>query len=325
VLAALLLSTAILAPAAAQEATPVTGEELGLQEIRIRTTDTAFEGAPSELPAGRYLVTLEHAGTGFGATVEFMMLPEGMTAEDFASLFAPPTGTPDTETPPEVEATPPEVEATPGPEGPPAWYYQTTMAGGVGIGPGQTGQVVIDLSPGNWVIWSGDPAAPQAPVGLTVTGEIASPVAMTEPPATVTITEFEYGFRMEGTLQPGVQWLKVVNSGAQPHFTFIFRSTVPVTREQIQQLLELEAQGATPAPDSGLPNPNEDFIPVVFTGTQSTGTTQWVRANIEPGTYILVCFVPDIQDGSPHAYHGMFEVVEVADGVTGSPVATPTG
>jgi hypothetical protein len=42
------------------------------------------------------------------------------------------------------------------------------------------------------------------------------------------------------------------------------------------------------------------------------GTSIWVPVNLEPGTYVLVCFFPDIADGLPHAYHGMYSVVEVA-------------
>ena len=58
-------------------------------------------------------------------------------------------------------------------------------------------------------------------------------------------------------------------------------------------------------------NPDEDFEDAFFTGIQSTGTTMWVTVSLEPATYVLLCFFPDIGDGMPHVYHGMFEIVEV--------------
>ena len=31
--------------------------------------------------------------------------------------------------------------------------------------------MVLDLTPGEWIVWGDDPSAPQAPVALTVTGD----------------------------------------------------------------------------------------------------------------------------------------------------------
>ncbi len=60
-------------------------------------------------------------------------------------------------------------------------------------------------------------------------------------------------------------------------------------------------------------NPDEDITEVTFSGTQSTGTSTWITVNIEAGTHVLICFFPDITDGLPHAYYGMYEIVEIAD------------
>ena len=38
--------------------------------------------------------------------------------------------------------------------------------------------------------------------------------------------------------------------------------------------------------------------------------------DLEPGSYVLVCFVPDLASGVPHAYLGMYDVVTVGDGAT---------
>ena len=55
------------------------------------------------------------------------------------------------------------------------------------------------------------------------------------------------------------------------------------------------------------------------TGTQSAGTTQWIATNLDPGYYVIVCFVQDpTKDYIPHAFEGMVDVYTVGD------VGTPT-
>ena len=314
ILVLLLAVLAAAVPATAQDATPAPAaftEELGLPELRVTVTDAAFEGLPAEVVAGRYLVTLEIEAAE-GGVLSFMQLPDGMGLEEFNTMLAgPPAASP--EAPmgtPAAEVGPPEEE---GGDGPPEWYYQTAMAGGTGAYPGgQTAQIVVELTPGEWIAWADDPAAPQAPVGLTVTAsENATPEAEAGLAADAIVTMYEYDFTVEGELAAGSQVIEVTNVGAQPHHMYMVRLPDSVTEEQIGQILELEMQGATPAPDSGLPNPDE-FLPVAYVAPLSTGTTAWIPVNLEPGTYGMVCFVPDLASGMPHAFEGMYQVFEVA-------------
>ncbi len=46
------------------------------------------------------------------------------------------------------------------------------------------------------------------------------------------------------------------------------------------------------------------------------GATEWIAVDLEAGTYILACFVADIESGVPHAFFGMVDVVTVGDGST---------
>jgi hypothetical protein len=312
VVAVILLCTG-LAGVAAQEATPTSAmfaDTIGLPELRVQITDTAYEGLPAETAAGRYLLTLE-VETAEGGGLNFLRLPEGMTFDDFMALLAGPSaaspeammGTPG------AEAGPPEGE---GEDRPPEWYFQAEMAGGTGAFAGPA-QAIIDLTPGEWIAWAGFPDAPQAPVGLTVTGEVgATPAAGAEPAADVTVTMFEYDFAVEGTLTPGSHVFAVTNVGAQPHEMFMLRSPGPVTEEQIAQFLDMDMTGATPAADADLPNP-EEFIPAAAMTPLSMGKTGWIPVNLGAGTYIILCFVPDIESGMPHAYHGMYQVITVGE------------
>src|ERR671921_2920038 len=103
------------------------------------------------------------------------------------------------------------------------------MAGGTAAFAG-TAQAMIDLTPGEWIAWAGYPDAPQAPVGLSVTGEAgATPTAGAEPAADVTVTMFEYDFTVEGTLTPGSHVFAVTNVGAQPHEMYMLRAPESVT------------------------------------------------------------------------------------------------
>ena len=68
----------------------------------------------------------------------------------------------------------------------------------------------------------------------------------------------------------------------------------------------------TPAVYSGI-DPNTDIEATFVTGTQSNGVTTWVAVDLPPGTYGLLCFFPDIAEGIPHAFLGMYTVVEVGE------------
>jgi hypothetical protein len=310
----------------AQEATPAAGKDnlfadtLGLPELAITATTDTFEGVPAETAAGRYVVTLTAApDVEFGAGVEFLMLPEDVTFDDFMAMFAGPPA----DTAGAAEGTPAsEPMASPvaggGEPGLPEWYYQPTWLGALPLMPGFTSQVILDLRPGTYVTWAGDPFSLQAPVELRVTGEAATPTAAEEPAAGATLTMFEYGFTFDGQLMPGQQVLKVTNVGAQPHFTVLVHPTEPVTKEQVGMLLEAEMAGTPPADvaaAAGVSNPDEWGF-AAYAGTLSMGGVEWIPVDLEPGTYVLVCFVPEIGSGIPHAYQGMYDVITVGDGAT---------
>jgi hypothetical protein len=318
---ALLVTPAV---ATAQEATPAAGADrrftdlTGLPELALTGTADGYEGVPAAIAAGRYLVTLASAeDVEFGAAVEFLLLPEGVAFADFAALLE---GFQDAAMAPMASPPAGEGEASPvaGGAGPavPEWYFATYLAGGVAADPGFSAQVVLDLRPGTYVVWPGEPGASQAPVELRVTGEAGATPTAAEPAADATITMYEYGFTVEGELTAGPQVLKITNVGAQPHFTIMVRPEEPVTREQVKALLEAELAGmstADAAAAAGVSDP-EQWALAAYAGTLSRGATEWIPVELEPGPYVLVCFVPDLASGMPHAYLGMYDVVAVGDG-----------
>lgn len=309
----------------AQDATPVSGlGDLGLPELNITVSQAGYEGIPDQVEAGRYLVAVTPADDlEEGGGIGFVQPPEGMTADEFlAALAGPPdegavegaTGSPAAAMP---EATPAEqTVASPAAAeegGPPTFIFEATFAGGIFAGPGQSAQIVLDLGPGEWIAWADDPEAGIAPVIFEVTGEL--PADLPEPASSATITMGEYTIAVtEGALSAGPQIVRVDNVGAQPHHIFWDLLPAGTTPEQIQAVLDAEMaaqMSGTPAAVGDF-NPDE-ITPVTGTATQSTGTSLWVFVDVPAGTNGLICFFPDLGDGLPHAFHGMFTIVEVME------------
>jgi hypothetical protein len=42
------------------------------------------------------------------------------------------------------------------------------------------------------------------------------------------------------------------------------------------------------------------------------GSTNYFTAELTPGNYLLICFLPDAKDGKPHFMHGMTKSVTVS-------------
>lgn len=306
------------AVAFAQDASPVAGSpfaDLGLPALTITATATGYEGIPESLPAGRYLVTLmagDDTGDNGGAGVSFVQ-PAGMSGQDFVDALTQLQGggTP-AALPTEGSPAAMPSEGSPaagGDEGPPAFFYESRIAGGSFSGPGQTTEVILDLTPGDWVAWGDDPSAPQQPVVFEATGEM--PSDLPEPAADVTLTLAEYSITVsDGQFSTGPQVVRVDNVGAQPHFIFATHAPEGITDADVEAVLQADMTG-TPAAN-GL-DPETDFQDIFGTGTQSMGTTQWVYVpDVPAGPLVLLCFFPDLGDGMPHALHGMYAIVEVA-------------
>jgi hypothetical protein len=308
-LTAAVLTLLAIAPAAArQDATPMSGlEGLGLPRLDITLTADKYEGIPESTEAGRYLVSVTVGEDTVDGGVAFVQ-PTGMTADEFLAGLAGPGDVAGADASPEVMAQASPAEGGEDSGAPPPEYYQSKFAGGTIAAPGTTAQVVLDLTPGEWIAWGDNPEATQEPVIFEVTGEM--PADLPEPESSATLTMAEYQITVtEGELTAGQQVIKIDNVGAQPHFIFAAKGPDSMTQADIEAILNADMTGTPPAVDF---NPDTDLIPILSTGTQSLGTSSWLQVNLDPGTYVFACFFPDISDGLPHAYHGMYNVLQVA-------------
>ena len=297
---ALALLSANIGAVQAQDATPSAGDSLlagfGYPELVLSATDEGFAD-PGEVAAGLTLITFENNGT---MEADLELYAVGDSAGYQALLDA-------------VAAADPESGEVP------EFFYETTISGGVGALPGETGQVVVDLVPGTYAFnyFAFDEEAGtdlNLPIEVEVTGEATG---ATPPEADVVVDMFEMDFTMPDEVAAGPLVWEVTTVGAQPHFMLLSRYPEEFTEEDVMELLATFGPPASPAagsPAAATPEPALDFALVedVFdSGVLSTGQTNWVEIDLEPGYYVALCFITDPETGAPHAMRGMIELFEV--------------
>ncbi|MBA2775998.1 MAG: hypothetical protein H0U31_04620 [Chloroflexia bacterium] len=289
----------LVAPAAAQDATPETGPsllaELGYPELRV-TSDGATSDMPTELEAGRYHIILENTSE-VDIDLEFYQLPEGTTIEDLEAFFA-------------------EVSESEGPGfAVPDFFYDMVFNGGATSLAGETGEVVLDLMPGEWVVnlLTYDPETDEtADVlnTLTVTGEEPE---VEDVAGAIEIVMAEMYFEAPETIVAGPQIWNVVNNGLQVHHVVL--SLVPDGTTEAQ-VLELASSFGPPAsPEAGATPVEpalsfEDVEDVFYSLLFSNGQSNWYELDLQPGTYAMLCFMPD-PSGTSHVMLGMIEIFTV--------------
>lgn len=276
--------------------------ELGLPEVNITVTNDGFDGAPTELEAGRYLLNVTLGDDLEFGGAAFISPPEGLNAEQFLLDIEEPTG---------LSEDPGEVEASPGtglqPAGFPIVAYDATFAGGVAVYEGTTGehQAVIDLTPGEWILWGGNPQAPQVPLVFPVTGEMPGDLAEPESDIDVVLTDFE--ITIDGELTAGDHLLRVEHQGDEPHHVEIRRGPDAMTEDDIEQVLRAESGEET----GELPFDPADLETILVTGDVSAGAVMWAPVTLEAGTYVALCNFPFQENAAPHALDGQYTVFEV--------------
>jgi hypothetical protein len=187
----------------------------------------------------------------------------------------------------------------------PEWYLEAHFGGGAMINHGTESWAVLDLTPGNWVVST--PFASTVPVEFEVTGEMPADVADVE--ANVTLNVLEMAIEIaDGEFVAGDNVLTVHNIGAQLHFVDFSKVPDGTTREDVQGLLDSFMTGTPPA-EGGLQE--TDFMPVAYVADISPEVSETVPVHLEAGTYMMACWVPDLESGAPHAFMGMWDIVVV--------------
>jgi uncharacterized cupredoxin-like copper-binding protein len=148
-------------------------------------------------------------------------------------------------------------------------------------------------------------------VGLTACDERQRTVALVEMTAATSDEDpASYSFTMSSTLHAGWTEFSLINADDEEHHAQLFRLNEGTT---FDELVEAVASGD---PAGGL----ELATPVGGTSLVAPGTSSQANAviDLEPGTYAVICLVPDA-DGNRHVAHGMAHELEV----TGSDDSAP--
>jgi hypothetical protein len=111
----------------------------------------------------------------------------------------------------------------------------------------------------------------------------------------------EYAYVTPGSIEGGVVSMEFANTGEEPHEYAMGRLEPGKTLDDFRN--ELTA-GGDEEPTSGV---DVGGVPLLSAGEQVT-----ITRSLQPGTYVLVCFVP-APDGKTHFEHGMIGSFDVQD------------
>jgi uncharacterized cupredoxin-like copper-binding protein len=264
---------------------PAVKQPSGPTVVTISATDFAF-GAPDTIPAG--LTTFRLVNTGKEPHQAVIFAAPGKS-------FA-------------------ELETAAVPKGSELQWFQAFVAmrptfpgsPGVVVGP-DTVVTTSSLAPGNYLIACFVPS----PDGkwhvqkgmfrrLVVTPAPSGATAAAEPKSDITVTLSDYTFAASGPVTAGTHTIRVENSGPQLHELTIERLAPGKTLADWQRW----AAGGMKGPPVTMPVGG-------FAGPDS-GKVGWLTVTFTPGSYLFLCYVPDIKDGMPHLAHGMVKEITVS-------------
>ena len=252
------------------------------QEVTVHARDFAFD-APDTIPAGLTTIHLINDGPGLHHA-QLLRIDSSRTVDD--ALTALKTG-----------------------KGLPAWLV--AVGGPNAADPSQGNTVTQDLAAGNylWICFVDLPShVPHFTKGmirpLVVTPSTSNGAA--PPAADVTVSLRSFGFELSAPLTAGTHTFKVETAAdaGQDHEIVMFKLDSGKTAADFMKFVEQAYAGTAKGP------PPEHIVGGV--AAMGAGIPVYFTANITPGDYLLICFLPDAKDGKPHFMHGMMQTVHVS-------------
>jgi hypothetical protein len=149
---------------------------------------------------------------------------------------------------------------------------------------------------------TGDPSELESPAYADAAAAVGAMVHEDCGAHRATVKAVDYAFEgVPGEVDAGLASFAFTNEGGEEHEMVLFRRAEGVT-ESLDELLALpEEQSMAKIELAG----------VTFAGP---GSTSYLAADLQPGTYFLVCFIPvgGAEAGEPHFVHGMKSAFTVA-------------
>lgn len=277
----------------AQSATPSASglfTNLGLPEITLTATADGLALSSSEVPAGRYLVTLANPAESPTLSIDIVRLVRDDPA--LCEFRLPPLCF--------------------------AWYYETYLPGGVS---GWTPQAILDFPAGEYGFWGPGELGEEPAAVLTVTGDPDAAIDGPEPQAaSIVVTGEEDGngitLQIDGELKPGPQMFEIHNAADQPIFIVVAQVPGQSTSDQLlASKVDATPVGNTPHFD---PFDESEFGRFSLTIAQSPGVTQWVVMDLKPGPVYVAGFLPDPAT-TDDALFGWYQATAALASVTDQP------
>ncbi|HKU60939.1 MAG TPA: hypothetical protein VJQ44_06970 [Gemmatimonadales bacterium] len=127
---------------------------------------------------------------------------------------------------------------------------------------------------------------------------VAGPAAAAVPRPDITMSLRDYDFVLSGPAAPGRRVIEVRNDGEQTHEVELVRLA---PGKSVHDVLAWVEKPAGPPPG----------MPLGGVSPLGRGGVASFEAELAPGRYGLICFLPDARDGKPHHEHGMIQEFEV--------------
>src|SRR6266516_2570473 len=183
-------------------------------------------------------------------------------------------------------------------------FSMVTFFGGANaLKPGQSQEVILNLTQGNYVavcVISGADNVPHFMKGMitqfTVSGAATTQVQPPKEDGTILLKDFS--FVLPQSLPSGPVTLKVTNQGPQAHEMDIVKLTQGKTIEDLKKLLNSPSASQEGPPPSWIEDAGG------MAGLQ-LGSSAWIKLNLQPGNYAALCFFPDPKTCQPHFMKGM--------------------
>lgn len=261
-------------PAADQAATSATAAApasapASAQLVHVKAADYKFD-LPASVPAGAVNFHLMNEGKDFHHAM-IVRLEDGKTVKDLA-----------------------EAMKTEGP--PPPWLK--FLGGPNGVAPGGTASSTLLLTPGQYAVLCvipGTDGMPHMAKGMVQGFEVAGAASQAAlPAATDTVHLKDYGFASPRPLSAGSHTILVVNDGPQVHEMVLLKLT---PGKSVKDFANWATTGGMKGPPPAMP--------IGGAGLMDAGASSLISADLTPGDYGYICFVPDSKDGKPHLAHGM--------------------
>ncbi len=261
--------------AAAPAPAPTAQAAPAIRTVEIDASEYAFS-APDTLPAG--LVTIRLVNHGHEPHHgQLLRLNDGVTFGQFASAMQQ--------------------------EGEGALRLVSAEGGPGTIDPHGSSQVTLNLKPGTYALVClipGPDGVPHLARGMVTQLEVTPPGATANEPTTQgTFTLKDFSIDMPATLPIGSSTYRVVNQGPQIHELNVVKLQPGKTAEDV---LAWDTAPAGPPPYAAVGGINAFSV-------DGSGS---MTLDLQPGTYLALCRVPDPASGVPHTHLGMVKQFTVS-------------